>query len=51
MYTYKNKETGAVINTHGKVNGANWVQVKDSKAKGKANTNPDNDNDKESDGE
>lgn len=45
MYTYKNKETGAVINTHGKVNGANWVQVKETKAKDDAK------NKKESDGE
>lgn len=31
MYTYKNKNTGAVINTHGKVTGANWELVKSDK--------------------
>lgn len=45
MYTYKNKETGSVINTHGKVNGVNWVQVKEAKSKDDAK------NKKESDGE
>lgn len=45
MYTYKNKETGAVINTHGKISGANWEQVKEPKAKS------DSKNKKESDGE
>lgn len=29
MFTYKNKVTGAVVTTYGKVNGADWVQVKD----------------------
>ena len=33
MYTYKNKVTGAIVTTYGKVTGANWVQVKDNKAK------------------
>lgn len=31
MYTYKNKNTGAVISTHGKVTGANWELVKSDK--------------------
>ena len=31
MYTYKNKVTGAIVTTFGKVSGADWVQVKDSK--------------------
>lgn len=29
MFTYKNKVSGAVVTTYGKVNGADWVQVKD----------------------
>lgn len=29
MFTYKNKVTGAVVTTYGKVNGADWIQVKD----------------------
>ena len=33
MLTYKNKVTGVVITTYGKVKGENWVQVKDPKAK------------------
>lgn len=33
MYTYKNKVTGATVTTFGKVTGANWVQVKDTKTK------------------
>ena len=33
MFTYKNKVTGAVITTYGKVKGADWVQVKDPKGK------------------
>lgn len=45
MYTYKNKVTGAVIQTHGKVSGTNWEQVKE-KAKTKAAKE-----EKESDGE
>ena len=45
MYTYKNKVTGVTVTTYGKVTGANWVQVKDSKA----NTNTQDG--KESDGE
>lgn len=35
MYTYKNKKTGAVIQTNGKVTGGDWVQVKDPKKDGK----------------
>lgn len=33
MYTYKNKVTGAVVTTFGKVTGGDWVQVKDTKTK------------------
>lgn len=40
MYTYKNKVTGVIVTTYGKVSGADWEQVKE-KAKPK----------KESDGE
>ena len=29
MFTYKNKVIGAVVTTYGKVNGADWIQVKD----------------------
>ena len=36
MYTYKNKKTGAVISTHGKVTGTNWELVKADKKAGKA---------------
>ena len=32
MFPYKNKVTGAIITTFGKVNGENWVQVKDTKS-------------------
>lgn len=45
MYTYKNKVTGAVVTTFGKVTGGDWVQVKDTKAKAATK------NEKESDGE
>ena len=45
MYTYKNTVTGVTVNTHGKVTGGNWVQVKE---KAKPKTTKD---DKESDGE
>lgn len=31
MYTYKNKVTGAIVTTFGKVSGGDWVQVKESK--------------------
>jgi hypothetical protein len=31
MYTYKNKVTGVTVTTFGKVSGADWVQVKESK--------------------
>lgn len=34
MYTYKNKVTGAVIQTYGKISGENWELVED-KTKGK----------------
>lgn len=34
MFTYKNKVTGAVVTTYGKVNGADWVLVKDTKTRG-----------------
>lgn len=54
MYTYKNKVTGVTVTTFGKVNGANWVQVKDSKAKtadAKAKTADAKDDEKESEGE
>lgn len=27
MFTYKNKVTGAVIHTHGKVSGEDWAEV------------------------
>lgn len=33
MFTYKNKVTGAVVTTYGKVNGADWVQVKGTNPK------------------
>lgn len=33
MYTYMNKVTGAVIQTHGRVNGSNWEQVEEPKKK------------------
>lgn len=33
MYTYKNKTTGAVINTYGKVTGPDWEQVKANRKK------------------
>ena len=29
MYTYKNTVTGVTVNTHGKVNGANWQFVRE----------------------
>lgn len=35
MLTYKNKVTGAVIQTFGKIKGANWEQVKAPKGKEK----------------
>lgn len=44
MYTYKNKVTGAIVTTFGKVSGGDWVQVKDTKGKEK-------EKEKESDGE
>lgn len=47
MYTYKNKVTGAVVSTFGKVTGGDWVQVK---GKAKA-ANDAKDDEKESDGE
>lgn len=34
MYTYKNKVTGAVISTYGKVTSTEWELVKPSKKKG-----------------
>lgn len=41
MFTYMNKVTGTVIQTHGRVNGSNWELVeepkkKDSKKPGKS---------------
>ena len=33
MYTYKNKITGAVITTYGKVVGTDWEQVKANRKK------------------
>lgn len=47
MYTYKNKVTGATVTTFGKVSGADWVQVKESK---KTNAETDG-KEKEPDGE
>lgn len=35
MYTYKNKVTGAIVTTFGKVTGGDWVLVKDTKGKEK----------------
>lgn len=33
MFTYKNKVTNAVIQTHGRVNGSNWERVEEPKKK------------------
>ena len=33
MYTYKNKTTGAVITTYGKVTGPDWEPVKANRKK------------------
>lgn len=35
MYTYKHKENGNVITTHGKVSGGNWELVKNDKKGGR----------------
>ena len=46
MYTYKNKITGVTVTTFGKVSGADWVQVKETKQ-----TKAAKENEKEPDGE
>ena len=49
MYTYKNKVTSVTVTTFGKVSGADWVQVKESKQTKAATAAKENE--KEPDGE
>lgn len=46
MYTYKHKQTGNVITTHGKVTGGSWELVKAEKKGGRRTTEPNKDAEK-----